>query len=167
MPYYGRGDYYAGRFRGAGDPGLFDWVGRIGKAALGFATGGPLGAIGSLVGSGTGRQAQIPTPEDIIRNPFGKGAQPFPNARYVNIGPEDGFTGPIQPGFQCPPGYHPDKKTKSKCVRNRSMNVTNPKALRRAIRREEGFISLAKRFNLRPPPRQRSGSGLKTRKRSR
>lgn len=33
----------------------------------------------------------------------------------------------------------------NECVRNRSMNPANPKALRRAIRREAAFVALAKR----------------------
>ncbi len=45
----------------------------------------------------------------------------------------------------CPSGYHPDKETGTKCVKNRTMNVSNPKALRRAIRREKGFGKLASR----------------------
>ena len=40
-------------------------------------------------------------------------------------------------------GFHISKKT-GKLVRNRRMRVTNPKALRRAIRRARGFAHLAK-----------------------
>jgi len=42
-------------------------------------------------------------------------------------------------------GYHLDKKTGTYEVRNRSMNPANPRALRRAVRREQGFVALAKR----------------------
>jgi len=39
----------------------------------------------------------------------------------------------------CCRGQHLDKATGTKCVSNRRMNVTNQKALRRAIRRSKGF----------------------------
>lgn len=38
-------------------------------------------------------------------------------------------------GDQCPKGFHLDKESGSKCVRNRRMNSLNPRALNRAIRR--------------------------------
>jgi len=44
-----------------------------------------------------------------------------------------------------PAGYHLDKKTRTKWVRNRRMNVANPRALRKAMRRVQGFEKLAKR----------------------
>ncbi len=45
----------------------------------------------------------------------------------------------------CPVGYHLDKATRSRCVRNRRMNIANPRALRRSMRRVQGFEKLAKR----------------------
>ena len=52
-------------------------------------------------------------------------------------------------GYQaCPKGYHPDKQTGTRCVRNRRMNPANGQALRRALRREEAFIRLARRTGL-------------------
>ena len=55
-------------------------------------------------------------------------------------------------GFQSGPGgvpgmsgYHLDKATGTRWVRNRSMNPGNARALRRAIRREQSFVALAKR----------------------
>jgi hypothetical protein len=41
-------------------------------------------------------------------------------------------------------GYHVSKKT-GKVVRNRRMNVCNPRALRRSLRRAHGFAKLAMR----------------------
>ena len=38
----------------------------------------------------------------------------------------------------CPTGFHPDKKTRSRCVRNRRMNPLNGRAASRAIRRIKG-----------------------------
>lgn len=45
----------------------------------------------------------------------------------------------------CPTGYHLAKDGSGRCVRNRRMNPANPKALRRAMRRTDGFVKLAKR----------------------
>lgn len=48
-------------------------------------------------------------------------------------------------GEHAPSGYHLDKATRSRWVRNRRMNVANPRALRKAMRRVQGFEKLAKR----------------------
>jgi len=39
----------------------------------------------------------------------------------------------------CPRGFHLDKKSRSRCVRNRSMNPLNPRALKRSLRRIDRF----------------------------
>ncbi len=44
---------------------------------------------------------------------------------------------------------------RSKCVRNRSMNPANARALRRALRREEQFVRLARRTGLVTVPKAR------------
>jgi len=46
----------------------------------------------------------------------------------------------------CPKGCHPDKKYGIKCVRNRRMNPLNHRALKRAIRRMDGFEGIAKKM---------------------
>lgn len=48
-------------------------------------------------------------------------------------------------GGLAPQGYHLDKATRTRYVKNRRMNVANPRALRRAMRRTDGFVKLAKR----------------------
>jgi len=48
-------------------------------------------------------------------------------------------------GEHAPSGFHLDKATRSRWVRNRRMNVANPRALRKAMRRVQGFEKLAKR----------------------
>src|SRR5256885_16972771 len=62
----GRGDYIPGYYRG--DPGLFGSIGHaisgaahvIGGAALGFVTGGPLGAVkGAVAGTVAGVKSGI------------------------------------------------------------------------------------------------------------
>ena len=60
------------------------------------------------------------------------------------------------PSICCPTGFHPNKQTSHAratfgaeagtiCVRNRAMNVANPRALRRGLRRVSGFGKLASR----------------------
>ena len=44
-----------------------------------------------------------------------------------------------------PSGYHYAKDGSGRIVRNRRMNVANPRALRKAMRRVQGFEKLAKR----------------------
>jgi len=129
MGYYApqRGDYY-----GRGDPGFLSdvWKGvkNVAKAATGFVLGG--GAIGQGVRAvGT---AFAPTPPA------------FPGGAVVGPPAPAGFGGVAADGC-CPRGKHLDKRTRTRCVSNRSMNITNPKALRRAMRRVQGFEKLAKR----------------------
>ncbi|MCI0372637.1 MAG: hypothetical protein L0214_14995 [candidate division NC10 bacterium] len=147
--YGGRGDYYTGR------GGIFDFLGKVARTVTGAVSkaGIPLvsGAAGVanriLSGAGTtGAPPQMP------------GLQlPAP----MRPGQGIGLPGPfrvsptrILPGGQpfltreggaCPPGHHLDKRTGSYCVKNRRMNPANPRALRRAIRREKGFVVLARR----------------------
>lgn len=62
----------------------------------------------------------------------------------------------VAPGMACPSGYHANKSDYflkdgtyvaegTRCVRNRRMNPLNPRALRRGISRQKGFIGLAKK----------------------
>lgn len=65
-------------------------------------------------------------------------------------------------GGACPRGHHISKKH-GHCVRNRRMHVTNPKALRRAIRRCEGFSRFAMRcIRLTHPKKKGRFGGFKT-----
>lgn len=111
----GRGDYYRG---GRGD--LFGVIkgigGTLARGAIGLATGGPLGAIGGIIGG-----ARKPSSTSVaITNPFGLGKMEY--HRQVGLGPDDLFR-----------------------PKRRRMNPANPKALRRALRRVEGFGALAAR----------------------
>src|SRR5215831_7123891 len=56
-------------------------------------------------------------------------------------------------------GFHISKRT-GKLVRNRRMRVTNTKALRRAIRRAEGFSRIAKKVLHFTSPRRVHGRGV-------
>lgn len=130
MSYYvpQRGDYY-----GRGDPGFLSsiWKGvkAVGKVILGVPAKQP---VGTAIGVGMAGQG--------IYNLAMPGGAQVGGAMTV---PQNGGT--MMTGGCCPAGYHPDKRTGTKCVRNRRMDVCNSKALRRSMRRVQGFEKLAKR----------------------
>ena len=153
MSYYtGQGDYYSGK----GDPGFFSFLGGVAKGALGIAgkvLPGPLGGIARL-GSGLlggGTRAVAPPPPVRARAMLPTGPQ-------ITAPAFAGGAVAMVPGTAvattsgCGPGWHLNKQRSyakgveagGMCVRNRSMNPGNAKALRRAIRREKAFIGLAK-----------------------
>lgn len=164
MSYYRSpmGDYKTYGY--AGDPGFLSslWKGikKIAPTVLGAVIGGPVGAvIGATGGGGGSRPPALPS----IPGTFG-GQVAFPGGVSVSgawqpgqIVPGRGrlppytATGPgVLPGggrggVGCPTGYHFAKDGSGRLVRNRRMNIANPKALRRAIRRTDGFVKLAKR----------------------
>ena len=110
---------YFGGSVGRGDPGFFGSLfGGIGRAVSGFVRGGPVGAATSAFRRPAVGRAGIP----IVRGP---GLKAFA-ARAL----PGGGTGLVVGGM-------PRKR--------RRMNVANDKALRRAIRRQAGFVKLARR----------------------
>lgn len=126
------GDYYAGDpFLGGIAKKLVGGIRSVAKVA-GNVLPGPVGNFAKLIaGSKAAAPPQIP-------------AQPTPGLR--------GAVQRIVPGgatgYECtgiPAGYHLAKDGSGKIVRNRSMNPANPKALRRAIRREDAFVKLSKK----------------------
>jgi len=146
----------------AGDPGWLSsiWKGlkKVAPVVLGGMLGGPAGAI--IAGSaGGGKQTpRLPS----IPGTLG-GAITFPGGTQISTayhggqiipGIKGGGTGGGPPGRmaaslgpvgQCPTGYHLAKDGSGRMVRNRRMNIANPRALRRAMRRVQGFEKLAKR----------------------
>ena len=129
----------------AGDPGFLSslWKGikTVGKAVLGLPPKMPA-AISSpgwpTVAAGGANAYGL--------QQFGGPAAPMRGAGPVGAaGPAMGPGGFQYPQECCPTGYHLDKRTRTRCVRNRRMNVANPKALRKALRRTDGFVKLAKR----------------------
>jgi len=107
--------YFGQSSRMAGDPGFFDTLGRIGRGAVGFLTGGPIGGARGLFSPPTG--GGMP----VVRTPGIRGAA----QRMV-------------PGGKT--GYMVETLRKKR----RRMNYGNAKALKRAIRRQDGFVKLAK-----------------------
>jgi len=165
MSYYSRpmGDYKTYGY--AGDPGFLSslWKGvkKIAGPIIGGMLGGPVGAVlGSEIGGGGGKPRKALT----IPGTFG-GQVAFPGGVSVSGAWQPGqmvpgqgrlppftATGPgVLPaggrggGVCAPSGYHFAKDGSGRLVRNRRMNVANPKALRRSIRRIQGFEKLVKR----------------------
>jgi len=166
MSYYQSpmGDYKTYGY--AGDPGFLSslWKGvkKVAKVGLGYAFGGAAGAAAQLMGgsgpkllpppqAGRGLQtvqgypvgASLTMPGGMMlsaqgvvpRGPFGT-AQGRAAARASNA---------PDPAYGVPSGYHYAKDGSGRLVRNRRMNVANPRALRRAMRRAQGFEKLARR----------------------
>jgi hypothetical protein len=131
------GDYYAG------DPGFFSFLGKVAKTAVGFipGVGGVAGKIASKVipvgravaGSRVGRA--------IIKHPVlsAAGAAGMAGAGAGVMGSRMGT--PAAAGA----ASHMRAARGVGFRRHRRMRVTNPKALRRAIRRTTGFAKLAMR----------------------
>jgi len=153
MPYRmmnGQGDYSTGGYGYRGDPGLLSFIGKavkgvwkVAKPFVGAALGVSLGA--SMVAPG--QQVAVPAPPPVP----GAGAMPgmglLPAVGQVIGGAVAGYQGQVGPSGLCPVGYHPrkDKRLPFKCVRNRRMNIANPRALRRGMRRVQGFEKLARK----------------------
>ena len=149
----------------AGDPGWLSniWRGikKVAPAIIGGIIGGPAGA---LIGSGIGGGGGKPTPPMRIPGTVA-GQISFPGGVGVSAGYTPGtsvvpykypraIAGQRPPAAAmaagagmgaCPSGYHYAKDGSGRMVRNRRMNVANPRALRRSMRRVQGFEKLAKR----------------------
>jgi len=133
----------------AGDPGWLSNIWRAVKKPIlkvaGGLIGGPIGtaiAVGSTVGAVVGAAkprapAVAPPPGSI------GGAITMPGGTTVSIAGV--LPSHAAVGAHAPAGYHLDKATRSRWVRNRRMNIANPRALRKAMRRVQGFEKLAKR----------------------
>lgn len=149
----------------AGDPGWLSsiWRGikKVAPAIIGGVLGGP---VGGIIAGTAGRVAKptpptFPAPQGMIG-----GAVTFPGGVSVSgaaqlptglrATPKGGRFGPYVPPAiagpggamgAVPSGYHYAKDGSGRIVRNRRMNVANPRALRRSMRRVQGFEKLAKR----------------------
>lgn len=166
MAYY-EGDYYQGDYY-EGDPFLgalfgsgIAWLGKklLGRGAKkttqAIATAGAGAATGLAVGS-VGGAAVAPIWQAMKKVAPMITTIPMPGGgvfRPTRILP--GGVPATSPGC-CPTGYHFNKSESraratmgappgSICIKNRSMNVANPRALRRGLRRVAGFGKLAMR----------------------
>jgi hypothetical protein len=165
MSYY-QGDYMQG------DPGFLSGFGKLASFAAGFipGAGGVVGKLtskilGSRVGKAiaahptlsaagaagaTGVVSGMAAPR-MLGSPAAAGMA-MTRGRGVALVPGGGA-----PGVR---GFHLDKKTHSHMVRNRRMRVTNPRALRRAIRRAKGFERLARKVMHFVSPRKTRGRAV-------
>ena len=165
MPYYAqaRGDYRTYGY-GQGDPGFLSslWKGikKIAPAAIGFALGGPAGAaIGGRFGGRVATPPIMRTAAPMQRQDLQLRMGPIAARSTDFYPPVPQFSGtpmarPRISGMEnlggggtgcCPRGFHLAKDGSGRCVRNRRMNVANPRALRRSMRRVQGFEKLARR----------------------
>jgi len=167
---YYQGDYYQGDpFLGSLIGMGAAWIGKklLGKGAAKTAIA-KTGAAG-LVGAGTGIVAGGVGAEIARRGASGLWSSFAGGTPRIGLGIGSQYQPPSLPArgpstqtltisgggggaCACPSGYHPNKTTTSMghppgttCVRNRSMNVANPRALRRSLRRVAGFGKLASR----------------------
>ncbi len=153
-----RGDFYAGA---RGDPGFFSFLGKVAKGALGMATGlmpGGAAISGMVQKALPGRVGGMVTRVGgaIARHPVlsaagaaGAGMMLPGAGRMIKRGARHELTalGVMH-------------------KRHRRMRVTNPKALRRAIRRTSGFAKLAMRtIHLVHPRKKARFGGFKHRRR--
>ena len=123
MPYLSsyRGDYL-GSYRG--DPGLFGFIGKKIKQVAGFG-------LKLLTGGGT----------TVVRQaPPSMPTQAFPGGQRLTS-TQQGRT----PKQQAAARRVEQIRAGAELPKRARMNVANPKALRRAIRRQAGFVKLAKR----------------------
>jgi len=133
----------------AGDPGFLSNVFKfVKKRVIPFVArtlGGPAGAVIGTVGGVVAGTASRPPAGPPAAPPPGAigGAVSFPGGTTVSVAGV--LPSHAAVGAHAPAGYHLDKATKSRWVRNRRMNVANPRALRKALRRTDGFVKLAKR----------------------
>ena len=153
MGYY-QGDFYAGS---RGDPGFFSFLGKALKGAVGVAAGFMPG--GGLVSRAVTAMTHVPGGGALVK------AARSPLARRVggmvikhpvlSAAGAAGVIGAGVEGGRMLRGRHP---AMAGMRRHRRMNVTNVRALRRSIRRAQGFAKLAKRvlhFTSPRPPRGR------------
>jgi len=133
----------------AGDPGWLSSIWKVAKKiiprVIGGVVGGPVGAIitGATIGGAVVSATSKPSP--ALPAPPGAvgGAISFPGGTTVSVAGV--LPSHAAVGAHAPAGYHLDKATRSRWVRNRRMNIANPRALRKAMRRVQGFEKLAKR----------------------
>lgn len=159
MSYY-MGDYapYTRAGRLVGDPGIFSFLGGLAKKAIGFIPGvGPaLSAATSMIPSGAakaGRGALAVVKRHPVMTAAGGAALggAVSGATGAMVAGRMGRRGALAPGAR----------------RHRRMRVTNPKALRRAIRRTHGFAKLAMRtIHLVHPKKKVRFGGFKRRRKA-
>jgi hypothetical protein len=180
MPYY-QGDFYMG------DPGFFSFLGRAAKGAVGLGRG-----LLGLPAAGSGKAISMALPAaagvattGIVRRVSGAVAGGAASVgRVISKHPvlsAAAAAGALSAGSAemgrltmgaggVPRGYHIERKGKhpGAIIKNRHMRVTNPRALRRALRRAHGFAKLAmKTIHLVHPRKKGRFGGFRRARKSR
>jgi len=133
----------------AGDPGwLSAAFGFLKKKVLPMIIGTARKQVGGVIAGtaiGTAVGTAVGPPAPGMQPPPGSigGALTMPGGTRISVAGVLPSHAAL-PGHT-PAGYHLDKKTGTRWVKNRRMNVANPRALRKALRRTDGFVKLAKR----------------------
>jgi len=109
---------------------------RIGQPTVGLGPQG-MGGVGGALSFPGGTSLQLGYAPPMVP---GRGRLPPFTATGPGVLPGGGRT-----GTGTPSGYHFAKDGSGRIVRNRRMNIANPRALRRAMRRVQGFEKLARR----------------------
>lgn len=164
--------YHRAQLVGArGDPFVHKKLLKLGGKALslvGKVAPGPIGTVARALGGGARPQrispAQLPTITGVGTVAFPGGALAF-GGQMIPPSAAPMLPGAVPGADGCPKGFHLNKSgymtragyvpPRAKCVRNRSMNPANSRALRRALRREEQFVRLARRTGLVALPKAR------------
>lgn len=164
MGYY-MGDFYRG-YRG--DPGFFSFLGGLAKKAVGFIPGvgpiakGAIDVVSKVAGSRAGRATSaivkrggaIVSAHPVLSAAGAAGAVGAMGAAGMHARSSHAAAGMAA-------GAHPMLGHR----RHRRMNVCNPKALRRAVRRTHGFAKLAmKTIHLVHPKKHAKFGGFKKRR---
>jgi len=161
MGYY-MGDYMPGTRAGrmVGDPGFFSFLGGLAKKVAGFIPGvGPIASTAlSAIPSGSSKLAKAGA---IV-----KGAGRMVARHPVLTGAGAAALGGVAAGAAGAMTTRALRGGARGMGRHRRMRVTNPKALRRAIRRTQGFAKLAMRtIHLVHPRKKARFGGFRKRRR--
>lgn len=179
--------YYMGDFYPRGDPGIGSFLGGLAKRAVGAIPGvGPLISGAMEIFRGPGKVAASPAAAGIsaaagsavktVKSAIVKHPVLSAAAGAGAVGAMGAAVESMMGGGACGRGHSQRRPLKKcgtvlksgKCGKcYRTMNVCNPRALRRAIRRTRGFAKLAMRtIHIVHPKKKGRFGGFKRRKRS-
>lgn len=172
MGYY-MGDYGAMRMRRAGyfrgDPGFFSFLGGVARSALGFIPGvGPILSKGADIIAQRAGSGSVGRAVDVLRGASAKVGSAIVKHPALTAAGAAGAVGAVTAGHAILTRGGGDRGHRVLGGRRRRrMNVCNPKALRKAIRRTHGFAKLAMRTIHLVHPKKKARFGGFRRKRAR
>jgi len=141
---------------------FFSKIFKVAAPILGGIFGGPAGAAaGAALSSAVSPARKVQ--QTIQPAAFAPSLGPLPNLSLtaptvpVALSPQGAQIGRAfgatvaDAGGACPVGFHLDKRTRSRCVRNRRMNPLNGRAAMRAIRRIKGARKMLQKIERQLP----------------